>query len=223
MQITKLDSHVRKSQQAMPQDQSFVALQLAAFQTLPAFHQSSAVDVHPHYPAVPSSVPRTIQHLDPLSACENDPVAANVSHNTPVQLCHKDPEPQPRQQLSDPEITPPAGKQKAGSHEEVQDGWQAHERRLAALEASLLERASMASKTLSHAAGSIRQVSHPIKSLINRMCSMLDACPIHMHSVMRTRGGGSNTAHELQYNHNHAIPCCRNVPMLRHNHLHLPR
>jgi hypothetical protein len=158
MQITKLDRHIRKAQPGVPQDSSFAALQLAAFQTLPVVHHSSPAKAPRHYPALPSSMQRSPQQISPPSGLQNDQTAANLQHDLPAAYGPPFEDPKLRQPLSEPQNAVLAAPQQVEPLGLSKEGWQAHECRLAALEASLLERANLASKALSHVAVTKSQV-----------------------------------------------------------------
>ena len=155
-----LDGHIRKSQPGMPQDKNFAALQLAAFQTLPAHNHIPPADVHRHYPAPPVCMQRAPRQPYPPPSVfpgrENDQSAANMQHDSAAACPAAGP--QLRQALAEPQGAVLPEQQKLEPQDQSKEGWQAHERRLAALEASLLERANLASRALSNVAASIPQV-----------------------------------------------------------------
>jgi hypothetical protein len=148
VQITKLDGHIRTAQPRTPQDNNFAALQLAAFQTLPAVRHSSPAEARRQYPALPSPMPRSSQQAAPTSGRENDQTAANWQHSVPATHAHTAADLQLRQSLAEPQSDVISEYQKTEPLGHSKEGWQAHERRLAALEASLLERANLASREL---------------------------------------------------------------------------
>jgi hypothetical protein len=151
MQVTKLDGHIRKAQPGMPQDKHFAALQLAAFQTLPSVRHNAPTEVHHQHSALPASMPRGSQRPLASSDGENDQAAANMHNPCSGKTSHL------RQSISEPQ-EPPVPEHKPGCYGQTKDDWHAHERRLAALEASLLSGASLASKALSNAPVSITKV-----------------------------------------------------------------